>query len=123
MIREGIDGSLCFFWKGKLMCSYPKVGNNIDEFFTQNAKNIIEQMIRQQGFTIKQQINHYKTICNDIHDRKNRKQGIWASDYELFGVAIYALRKLRYIDDDLHALDGICFFPPYKKSYRKFDVG
>ena len=79
MIREGIDGSLCFFWKGKLMCSYPKVGNNIDEFFTQNAKNIIEQMIRQQGFTIKQQINHY-------------------------------------IDDDLHALDGICFFPPYKKS-------
>ena len=79
-------------------------------------KNIIEQMIRQQGFTIKQQINHYKTICNDIHDRKNRKQGIWASDYELFGVAIYALRKLRYIDDDLHALDGICFFPPYKKS-------
>jgi hypothetical protein len=119
MIREGKDGSLCMYWRGKLITSYPidtSTGDNPHEFFTSQADNIILQMMRMIGFTIKDQTNHYKCICNDIYDRKMKGQGIWRSDYELFGVAIYALRKLKYIDDDLHVNDGIMMFPRYKRS-------
>lgn len=124
MIREGKDGSLCMYWRGKLITSYPldydiepkgkcREGRP-DEFFTSQAENIIIKMMRITGFTIKEQINHYKLICNDTYKRKMNGQGIWSSDYELFGVAIYSLRRLKYIQDDLHDQDGIAFFPKYK---------
>ena len=123
MIREGPDGSLCMYWRGKLITSYPldysmdsgREGRP-DEFFTSQANNIILQMMRITGFGIKEQINHYKLICNDTYKRKMNGEGIWASDYELFGVAIYSLRKLKFIQDDLHTQDGIAFFPKYKKK-------
>ncbi len=124
MIREGKDGSLCMYWRGKLICSYPldydmrpsvagREGRP-DEFFISQANTIILKMMRITGFTIKEQINHYKLICNDTYERKMKGEGIWSSDYELFGVAIYALRKLKFINDDLHVRDGIAFFPKYK---------
>jgi hypothetical protein len=119
MIREGKEGSLCFFWRGKLITSFPvdsSKGQYPDEFFTSQADNIILQMMRITGFTIKEQINHYKLICNDTYERKMKGQGIWRSDYELFAVAIYALRKLKFIDDELHVSDGIMSFPKYKRS-------
>jgi hypothetical protein len=127
MIREGIDGSLCVYWKGCLICSYPLDYSKIsgkdgrpDEYFTKEGNEIIVLMMREAKFNIKQQINHYKMICNDVHKRKVEEgKAIWASDYEMFTTSIYALRKLKFIDDDLHIRDGIAFFPRYKKKSLK----
>ena len=97
MIKEGSRGSMCFYYKGLLICGWPL-----------SKKKTVAQYLYQGEYIIKKskcvpimtQVKSYRMFCNMIHRRKLNKQPIRKSDLELFVSSLMALLRLRIIDND-----------------------
>jgi len=97
MIYNGSEGSLNLYYKGLLISSYPLTKKKtFENYFYQG-----ELMIRQSsGIPIKLQIKTYIHFLNTIHNRKINKQPIRRSDHIYFLNCLFALMRLKIIEDD-----------------------
>jgi hypothetical protein len=97
MIYNGSEGSLNLYYKGLLISSYPLTKKKtFENYFYQG-----EHMIRQSsGIPIKLQIKTYIHFLNTIHNRKINKQPIRRSDHIYFLNCLFALMRLKIIEDD-----------------------
>lgn len=97
MIRQGSEGSLTLYYKGLLISSFPLTKKKkVSDYLFQG-----EHMIRQsKGIPIRLQIKTYVHFLNMIHNRKSNKQPIRRSDHIYFLNCLFALMRLKIINDD-----------------------
>ena len=109
MIREGKNGSLNLFYKDILIGSYPLSEKKTYERYKYQGEYLILKSMRE-NIKIPFQIKTYLMFCNNVLRRKKNKLNIWRSDYEMFLSCIFALMKLKILDDD-----DCVFIAPKKK--------
>ena len=105
MIYNGSNGSICLYYKGLLISSFPLTKRKTLEAYLQQGDELIRS---SKGINIKVQIKTYLHFCNMIHSRKKNNQGIRRGDHIYFLNCLTALLRLRIIDND--DLNGyMCF--------------
>ena len=109
MIREGTEGSLCIYYKGDLISGFPlSKKRKLDHYLNQG-----EYLIKKsKGMNILTQIETYIHFCNVIHKRKIERRTIRRTDHQLFISCLFALIRLRVIEDD--DMNGYYCFPRKK---------
>jgi hypothetical protein len=105
MIYNGKEGSICFYYKGLLISSYPlSKKKNLQAYLNQGE----ELIYKSKGIPIKKQIHTYTLFCNHIHSRKKNNQPIYRQDHIFFLNCLTALMRLKIIHND--ELNGyMCF--------------
>ena len=91
--------NLVLFYKNLLIGSYPLSNLKTYERYKYQGEYLILESLKK-NIPIKLQIQTYLLFCNQILRRKHDKLGIWRSDYEMFLSCIFALIKLKIIDED-----------------------
>jgi len=97
MIKVGSNGSICFYYKGLLICGWGLSEKKTVEQYLYQGDYII---MNSKHIPIMTQIKYYRLYCNKIYKRKLNKQPIRKSDLELFVSSLMALLRLRIIDND-----------------------
>jgi len=104
-IYNGSNGSICFYYKGLLISSYPLTKNKTCQAYLNQGEELI---LNSKGIPILTQIKMYRLFCNQIYSRKKNNLPIRRSDHIYFLNCISALLRLRIIDND--ELNGyMCF--------------
>ena len=103
--------NLVLFYKDLLIGSYPLTDLKTYERYKYQGEYLILKSLKE-NIKIKSQIRTYLLFCNQILRRKQDKLGIWRSDYEMFLSCIFALIKLKIIDED----DSILIISKKKKK-------
>ena len=111
MTIYGKNGSLILFYKDLLIGSYPLSNLKTYERYKYQGEYLILSSLKT--IPLKLQIKTYIAFINAIHERKINKLGIYRSDYEMFLNCIFALIKLKKLDED----DSILIVVK-KKSFR-----
>lgn len=106
--------NLVLFYKDLLIGSYPLTDLKTYERYKEQGNLIILESLRA-NINIKSQIYTYLLFCNQILRRKQDKLGIWRSDYEMFLNCIFALIKLKVLDED----DSVLIVGKKKKKSKK----
>ena len=112
-VYQGSEGSICLFYKGIMISSYPLTETKtVDRYLYQG-----DAMIRSsKGMPIKLQIKTYMYFCNMIHTRKKNNQPIRRSDHVMFMNSLMALLRLRIIEND----DDNGYLECIRKRPRRF---
>lgn len=114
--REGKNGSISLFWKGTLISMYPLTDEyNLDYYYDSGEDIIIKS--KEMGYNIKQQITVYFGFLNKIERRKREKLPIYASDHDKATHSLFALLRLRLIEND--ELNGYLIMHKRKKRVNK----
>lgn len=115
-IYNGSEGSICIFYKGLLISSFPlSKKKTLDKYLYQGDYIIKES----KHINIKQQIKTYLYFCNIIYIKKKKKYPIYRSDHQLFLSCVMALIRLKIIDNDNEEeLSGYMCFPKCKKKLK-----
>ena len=97
MIYNGSEGSICFYYKGLLISSYPlsKI-KTLDKYLNQGE----ELIYKSKDIPIKTQIKMYTHFCNMVYTRKKKNQPIFRQDHVFFLNCLTALLRLRIIQND-----------------------
>ena len=98
MTIYGKNGSLILFYKDLLIGSYPLSNLKTYERYKYQGEYLILSSLKT--IPLKLQIKTYTAFINTIHERKINKLGIFRSDYECFLNCIFALIKLKKLDED-----------------------
>lgn len=115
-IYNGCNGSLTLYYKGLLISSFPLTKKKtFDRYLYQGDYLILESM--KQNKKIKDIIYTLMYFCNIIYNKKKNKQAIYRSDHKLFLSSIFALLKLKIIEND--ELNGYLLMPRPKLSKLK----
>jgi len=115
MINQGSKGSLSLFYKDLLIGSYPLTKKkDYHRYKYQGEYLILKTMNENKNMSIKKQIYTYTYFINSIYKRKKENLNIWRSDYELFLSCMFALIKLKILDED----DSIFIMPKKKKKIK-----
>lgn len=109
MIYNGSQGSICFYFKGLLISSYPLTKKKTCQAYLNQGEELIYE---SKGINIKTQIKTYLYFCNMIYTRKKNNQAIRRSDHVYFLNCLSALLRLRIIEND--ELNGFMCFPKKK---------
>ena len=109
MIYNGTRGTLCLYYKGLLISSFPLSNIKTVEKYLYQGEYLIR---KSKGIPIRLQIKTYIHFCNEIYRRKRDKLPIYKSDHELFLSSLSALLRLRIIEND--ELNGYMDFPKKK---------
>lgn len=109
MIYNGTRGTLCLYYKGLLISSFPLSNIKTVEKYLYQGEYLIR---KSKGVPIRLQIKTYLHFCNEIYIRKRDKLPIYKSDHELFLSSLSALLRLRIIEND--DLNGYMSFPKKK---------
>jgi len=97
MIYNGSNGSVCFYYKGLLISSYPlSKFKTLDKYLYQGE----DLIYKSKGIPIKSQIKMYIHYCNMIYLRKKENKPIYRQDHIYFLNCLTALLRLRIIDND-----------------------
>ncbi len=97
MIREGSNGSLNLYYKDLLISSFPLTNKKTFERYFYQGEYLIR---KSKHVPIKTQIKYYLTFCNFMFERKKNNQPIRKSDHQMFLNSLFALMRLKIIDDD-----------------------
>jgi len=97
MIYEGSKGSLNLYYKSLLISSFPLTNKKTFERYFYQGEYLIR---KSKQIPIKIQIKTYLHFCNMIFSRKKNNQPIRKSDHEIFLNSLFALMRLKIIDDD-----------------------
>ena len=108
MIIYGKQGSLLLFYKDLLIGSYPLTNLKTYERYKYHGEYLILESLKT--IPIKLQIKTYLSFCEYIYERKKNKLGIYRSDYQLFLNSIFALIRLKQLDEE-----DCIFITPRKK--------
>jgi len=115
MIYEGKKGSLILFYNDLLIGSYPLSNLKTYERYKYQGEYLILQSIKTMP--LKLQIKTYECFTEMIYLRKKNKFGIHRSDYEMFLSCMFALIKLKKLDEE-----EAVFIAPKKKSKKIYNV-
>jgi len=118
-IYNGSQGTICLYFKGKLISSFPLTKKKtVDKYFNQGEEIIYQS----KGIPIKTQIKTYLHFCNLVYLRKINNQPIRRTDHIYFLNSLMALLRLKIIDNDIEdgELNGFMVFP--KKKKKKLSV-
>jgi hypothetical protein len=116
-IYYGKQGSLCLYYKGKLVSSYPLTKKKtFQRYFNQGE----ELIFKSKGINIKTQIKTYTHLCNMIMNRKNNNQPIRRTDHILFLNCLMALLRLKIIEND--ELNGYMIFKKRKIVNKLYNI-
>jgi len=96
-IFNGPKGTICFYYKGLLINSFPLSNKKTLEAYLYHGDDLI---MNSKGINIKMQIKAYLMFCNMIYTRKKNNQPIYKSDHIYFLRCITALLRLKIIDND-----------------------
>ena len=110
MLYYGSNGTMCLYYKGQLVSSFPLTKNKTIKRYLQQGEELIKS---SKGIPIKMQIKTYLHLCNMVHDRKINNQGIRRADHIYFLNCLTALMRLRIIDND--ETNGYMVFKNKKK--------
>ena len=99
MIIYGKNGTLILFYKDLLIGSYPLSNLKTYERYKFQGEYLILKSLKT-NIPLKLQIKTYKNFCHEIYKRKENKLGIFRADYEMFLSCIFALIKLKQLDED-----------------------
>lgn len=97
MIFNGSEGSICFYYKGLLISSYPLTKNKTYKAYLNQGEELI---YKSKGIPIRIQIKTYLHFCNQIYSRKKDNLSIRRSDHIYFLNCLCALLRLNIIDND-----------------------
>ena len=97
MIYNGSEGSICFYYKGLLISSYPLSKKKTLERYLNQGEELI---YKSKGIPIKAQVRTYLHFCNEIYSRKKNNLAIRRSDHIYFLNCLTALLRLKIIDND-----------------------
>jgi len=97
MIYNGSHGSICFYYKGLLISSYPLSKKKTLERYLNQGEELI---YKSKGIPIKAQVRTYLHFCNEIYSRKKNNLAIRRSDHIYFLNCLTALLRLKIIDND-----------------------
>lgn len=97
MIYNGSEGSVCFYFKGLLISSYPLSKKKTLNAYLNQGEVII---YKSKGIPIKRQIKMYTHFCNLVYTRKKNNQPIYRQDHIFFLNCLTALLRLRIIEND-----------------------
>lgn len=109
MIYWGTGGTLCMYYKGLLISSYPLTNKKTIEAYLNQGEELIYQ---SKDIPIKLQVKTYLHFCNIIHNRKINNQPIYRSDHINFLNCLTALLRLKIIEND--ELNGYMTFQKKK---------
>ena len=98
MIFYGKKGSLILFYKDLLIGSYPLSNLKTYERYKYQGEYLILQSLKT--IPLKLQIKTYTAFCHEMYKRKIDKLGIYRSDYEMFLSCLFALIKLKQLDEE-----------------------
>ena len=101
-MRFGNDGQLCLYYKDILCSCFPL---HKDKYTYENYKYSGEFLILQTmkgcpGITIKHQIYTYMKYCLVHLKRVIKKEHVSSKDHKFFCSALFALVKLKIIDEE-----------------------
>ena len=113
-IFEGSEGSICFYWKGKLISSFPLTKNKTYDRYLLQGESIIK---KSKDINIKNQIKMYLLFCNMIYNRKINNKPIYRTDHLYFLNCITALLRLKQIENN--ELNGYMTFPKYQTKLKR----
>ena len=99
MIYEGSKGSLNLYYNGLLISSFPLTKIKTFERYKYQGDSLIIKSLRF-NVDMKLQIKTYKQFCYMIYKKKLNKESIRRSDHLMFLNSIFALLKLKAIDND-----------------------
>ena len=120
MIYNGSQGTICFYFKGLLISSFPLHKPNKDAArYIYQGDYLLLQVLRDPKHKNTKIYEHIKVLthfCNQIYRRKLNKQAIRRSDHELFLSSVMALEKLKIIDSEYDAENGYFIMPKKKKK-------
>ena len=108
MIIYGKQGSLLLFYKDLLIGSYPLTNLKTYERYKYHGEYLILESLKT--IPIKLQIKTYLSFCEYIYERKKNKLGIYKIDYQMFLNSIFALIRLKQLDEE-----DCIFITPRKK--------
>lgn len=97
MIINGSQGSLNLYFKGLLISSFPLSNKKTFDSYYSCGENLIYQ---SRKVNIKSQIKIYLKFLNMVHTRKKNKQPIYKSDHDNFLLCLFALMRLKIIEND-----------------------
>tara|TARA_R110000822_G_scaffold63736_4_gene156471 strand:+ start:10393 stop:10755 length:363 start_codon:yes stop_codon:yes gene_type:complete len=118
MINFGSHGSINLFYKGILISSFPlSKKKRLVDYEHLGTTTIIDT--NTSGMNIKHCIGALVLFCNQILKRKINKQGIRRTDHQLFSGALFALLRLKVIENDDE--NGYLIMP-YKKLSNHLSV-
>ena len=116
-IYYGNKGSLCLYYKGKLISSFPLSTKKTFQRYCNQGEELI---FKSKGINIKTQIKTYTHFCNMILNRKNNNQPIRRSDHIFFLNCLMALLRLKIIDND--ELNGYMIFKKPKIVNKLYNI-
>ena len=97
MIKQGCNGSLNLYFKDILISSFPLTNKKTFQHYFNQGEYLIKE---SKGIPIRIQIKTYLGFCNLIKTRKENNAAIYKSDHIMFLNCLFALMRLRLIDDD-----------------------
>lgn len=115
MIKVGSQGSISFYFKGLLICSFPLTKKKTKEYYFSQGNSLIIDGMRNKH-NIKKLISVFTLYCNSIYIRKRDKKPIYASDLKMFMDSITALMKLQIVEND--SQNGYLIMPKKKLSKK-----
>jgi hypothetical protein len=100
MIKQGSKGSLTLFYKDTLIASYPLTNSRTYDGYKLMGEVLILHSLKETGVNIKAQIYTYTFFCNQILTKNRKGFSIRTRDSELFLATLFALIKLKILDED-----------------------
>jgi hypothetical protein len=98
-IYNGSDGSLNLYYKSLLISSFPLTKKKSFERYQYQGEYLILETMKQ-NINIKKMIYTFTLFCNSIYKRKLNKLPIRRSDHNSFLSCLFALMKLRIIENN-----------------------
>ena len=98
-IYNGAEGSLNLYYKGLLVSSFALTKKKTFESYQYQGEYLILRSMRD-NYNIKKIIYTFTHFCNSIYQRKKNKQAIRRGDHEMFLGCLFALMKMKIIDND-----------------------
>lgn len=99
-IFQGSEGSMTLYFKDAMIGSFPLTKKKTYERYKYQGVELILQSMKQRDKTIKEQIRTYILLCNTMSRHIKEGKNIWRSDRELILSCIFALIKLKIVDED-----------------------
>ena len=112
MLKYGSMGTLCFYFKGLLISSYPLTKKKTLDAYLYHGEYLIYE---SKGRNILEQINIYMKFCNKIYNKKKNNKKICTDDHIYFLYCITALMRLKRIHND--ESNGYMCFGKKKKKF------
>ena len=113
---KGKYGTITTFYKGLLISKFQiDHPNEIDDLH--NEGEAIIRHSGKAGYNIKKQVKTYYSFCNKIYKRKKLKKSIDDEDHQYFAYCLFALLRLRLIEND--ESNGYLVMPHRKRPKTK----